>query len=1118
MTEYCGKVNWSMVADDGTVQDCIIDEVYSVPKGTLPMRLLPPQVWVASMKAMGTDASYGGDDEQMVLHWGRHTKSLPFNTDNLAITYTAPSFRSFRAYTALVWDDDPESLRRETMLAMPAHVIPDDDEPVVHLRQEDEEVASVQHRAPVQGTRGAPNIVPPDLPPPEPPPRVPAPDTTVPTPPAEGGGDSSNVRTEPVLVEFGDDVQQVDEEPVTGGLDPQAELLRWHYRLNHASWLRLKMLALLGVIPRRLASVRPPKCAGCDFATLTKTPWRTKAPPNAAKVPTVNAPGDCVSIDQLESPVPGFIAQLKGFLTRRRYRAATVFVDHHSDLSFVHLQESTKTEPTLEAKAAFEAFARKHGVTVRHYHADNGRFAERRFIDACERAGQTTSFCGAYAHHQNGRAEKRIRDLQDKARTMLMHAKARWPRAVSTWLWPHALRTANDVRNSLPLPSTGVSPMEEFAKAKVSPKIKCHHAFGCPVFALDSRAASSKQLPKWEPRSRLGLYLGLSPKHASTVGLVLNIETGLVSPVFHASYDDFFETLRPSSGNPTVRSEWQAKAGFTKSSAPSTPASTPPAILPSAPTQGQPTEAAAVHRPSADEGPAAPPAEDPATGVSQDSGTGAAEDADEVVQGDDGSAVPAQAEVIGQEMPTPEGDEGATMVPPVVNDAASSDPSDSGPRRTSRRRKPTAKAAGNASFDRILANPAKVGSTDDARSNGEWHSFVEEDFGIAEEMDDPISFIQCCVASKSDPDTMYVDQALKAPDREQFLKAMQKEVDDHSSNEHWRIVPRSGLPSGTKVLPAVWAMKRKRRIATREVYKHKARLNLHGGKQEYGVNYWETYAPVVNWFSIRLFLVVALLLQWHARQVDFTLAYTQAEPECDMYMEVPRGFEVDEASGKLTLRLKSNPDDPRKDTGFALHLLRNLYGGKAAGRIWNQHLDAKLQDLGFVPSDIDECVYYRGSTVFLLYTDDGIILDADPAKIDSFIKEMARTGLNLEDQGAITDYLGVKVEPTPDGKLKLYQPQLIDDIIAQVGFNERTKPKATPAPSSTILSRDLDGQPFEEDWEYRSVVGKLNFLEKSTRPDIAYATHQVARFSAEPRKSHADAIKHIGRYLVGTKR
>jgi hypothetical protein len=68
-----------------------------------------------------------------------------------------------------------------------------------------------------------------------------------------------------------------------------------------------------------------------------------------------------------------------------------------------------------------------------------------------------------------------------------------------------------------------------------------------------------------------------------------------------------------------------------------------------------------------------------------------------------------------------------------------------------------------------------------------------------------------------------------------------------------------------------------------------------------------------------------------------------------------------------------------------------------------------------------------------------------------------------------------------------------------------------------ILQRDLDEAAFDEHWEYRSVIGKLNFLEKSTRPDIAYAVHQCARFSANPKKSHALAIQHIVRYLVGTK-
>ena len=1099
VTEYRGKVNWRLTDDFGVAHDNFIDETYYVPKGTIPMRLLPPQVWAQCLISRGFKARWSGADENMTLHWGRncldaHHKTVPFSRDNLAICFTAPSFRTFLAYNAIVGHNRAPV---ENIAALPVHVIPDDDAPVAPLRLDDDEVISAQRRAPPHGLRGQPppNIVANELPPPEPPPV----DQSAALP-NEGGGDGNNAdgnnatRSTPQVIEFGDEMQPVDEEPVTGNLDAQAELLRWHYRLNHASWLRLKILALLGVIPRRLATVRPPPCAGCNFASLTKTPWRTKAPPNANKIPAVSAPGDCVSVDQLESPVPGLIAQLRGFLTRRRYNCATVFVDQFSDLSFVHLQESTKTEPTLEAKNAFEAYAKQHGVAVKHYHADNGRFAERRFIEAVEQKGQTISFCGANAHHQNGRAEKRIRDLQDKARTMLMHAKARWPRAVSTWLWPYALRTANDIRNTLPLPSTGVAPLEVFAQAEVSPKIRSHHAFGCPVYALDPRAANSRPLPKWDSRSRLGLYLGPSPKHASSVGLVLNIETGLVSPVFHASYDEFFETIRPSAGNPTVKSEWQVKSGFVKPTDPllasttrdtTTSLSTPP----SAPSG------------SSDQG-------------SKPVGNGASTTArnDAAPQADGATVVQVE-----QGTPIPEGDEGAAA-PDDVEDPPAQTASSPELRRSSRTRRPTARAAGNPSMERILASPASTSDYGVIDADVEWLSYVEEDFGIAEEMDDPIRFIQCCAANKSDPDTMYVDQALKAPDREQFLDAMKQEVNDHHANKHWSIIPRSGLPEGTRVLPSVWAMKRKRRIATREVYKHKARLNLHGGMMEYGVNYWETYAPVVNWFSIRLFLVVALLFGWHARQVDFTLAYCQAEPECDMYMEIPRGFEVYEDNGELKLRVKSTPDDPRKDRNYALHLLVNLYGGKAAGRIWNQHLVRALREIGFTPSKIDECVFYRGSTIFLLYTDDGIIIDANPSKVDTFIQELTDKGLKLEDQGHITDYLGVKVEATEDGKLKLYQPQLIDDIINQLGFNDRTKSKATPAPSSTIINRDLEGQPFDEEWEYRSVVGKLNFLEKSTRPDITYQTHQVARFSSDPRQSHADAIKHIGRYLVGTKR
>jgi hypothetical protein len=102
---------------------------------------------------------------------------------------------------------------------------------------------------------------------------------------------------------------------------------------------------------------------------------------------------------------------------------------------------------------------------------------------------------------------------------------------------------------------------------------------------------------------------------------------------------------------------------------------------------------------------------------------------------------------------------------------------------------------------------------------------------------------------------MYWHQAMQAPDRAHFLKAAKTEVKSHVDNQHVILTERKDLPKGTKALASVWSMKRKRRILTREIYKWKAQLNAHGGQQEHGVNFWETYAPVMNWFSIRLFLI-----------------------------------------------------------------------------------------------------------------------------------------------------------------------------------------------------------------------------------------------------------------------
>jgi hypothetical protein len=108
-------------------------------------------------------------------------------------------------------------------------------------------------------------------------------------------------------------------------------------------------------------------------------------------------------------------------------------------------------------------------------------------------------------------------------------------------------------------------------------------------------------------------------------------------------------------------------------------------------------------------------------------------------------------------------------------------------------------------------------------------------------------------------DIIYYDQALQQPDAKQFANAVVKEVNGHINNKHWTLVKQKGITKEAQVVPSVWAMWCKRDLTTNKVIKHKARLNLHGGKQVYEMNHFETYAPVVTWFVIKLMIVFGII-------------------------------------------------------------------------------------------------------------------------------------------------------------------------------------------------------------------------------------------------------------------
>ncbi|EJK77403.1 hypothetical protein THAOC_00765, partial [Thalassiosira oceanica] len=838
----------------------------------------------------------------------------------------------------------------------------------------------------------------------------------------------------------------------------QGELLRWHYRTGHLPFGKLKQLAINGDIPKYLAKVTPPFCAACIYGAMNKIRRNTS---RRSKIFDVNKPGACVSVDQLESSHAGFIAQMKGRLTNDRYRAATIFVDHYSKVRYVYLMKNLTSAETIKAKLAFETWANLHGVTIRHYHCDNGRFADNAFVSACTRHNQAVTFCGVNGHHQNGIAERAIRDLQDQARKQLLFAKARWPLAIDLALWPYALRSAAEYHNQLRTDSTGKSPIEKFANTNVGPNMHHMHTFGCPAYALNDRLASGNSAPKWSPRARLGINLGRSPRHARSVYLILNPATGLVSPQYHIKFDEFFESVHVIDDD-TGLSDWKKLSGLI-------------AVDHDIPTV-QPNTGNDNYTPILENDNLNAIDAQHDTELDQRLNQDVQETQhDRSVHGTD-SSDPIQGAHADDDTPanvtksaTSSATSGTSASSRGSHNTAGHAPSTSS---RGRRRQP------NVRLGDYVASTAESAQTDspsfDAQCDMDYDEAHDEHLALQERMRDPIAF-----AAEMDNDIMYYHQAMAQSDADKFREAVVKEIEGHVKNENWILIPRSEVPQYEEILDSVWAMRRKRNLTTNEITKYKARLNVHGGMQTYGLNYTETYAPVVTWFSIRLLLIIAIMQNWTVRQVDFVMAYTQAPIEQDMYMKLPPG--VSTAFGD------------KKD--YVLKLQQNLYGQKQAGRVWNQFLVNKLRALGFEQSKVDECVFYRGTTIFIVYVDDGLVFDTSGKNLDDFIQELRDADLDIEDQGDPNDYVGVNITKDKHGYLNFNQLALIDAIIKDTRYRLNTF----------------------FDFNYRSAVGKLNYLAQTTRPDIMAATHMIAKYSHCPKKEHGEAIIHLVQYLKSTR-
>jgi hypothetical protein len=165
-------------------------------------------------------------------------------------------------------------------------------------------------------------------------------------------------------------------------------------------------------------------------------------------------------------------------------------------------------------------------------------------------------------------------------------------------------------------------------------------------------------------------------------------------------------------------------------------------------------------------------------------------------------------------------------------------------------------------------------------------------------------------------DNFYYHEILKDPDKKQFIQAMKEEIANHNQNHNWKPVLQSTLPSDTKFIPSVWAMRRRRRLMDGTIYKWKSRLNVDGSKQVYRINFWETYAPVAQRISIRLIMCMASINKWKIKTFDSVQAFHQAPSEAELFIDLPKGCQIGEDNSQ-----------------WCLQVINNIYGQKQAGQV-----------------------------------------------------------------------------------------------------------------------------------------------------------------------------------------
>lgn len=342
------------------------------------------------------------------------------------------------------------------------------------------------------------------------------------------------------------------------------------------------------------------------------------------------------------------------------------------------------------------------------------------------------------------------------------------------------------------------------------------------------------------------------------------------------------------------------------------------------------------------------------------------------------------------------------------------------------------------------------------------------------------------------------DEAMVSPNKDKWLDAMNSEYQALVVNRVWELVDR---PHNENVIKCKWVFKVKH-DASGNFDKYKARLVARGFSQKEGIDFNETFAPVVRHSTMRILFSLANQLDLDMEHLDVATAFLNGDINEVIYMEQPKGF--CDNSNKVCLLKKS------------------LYGLKQSSRMWNCRIHDFLCKQGFVQSKCEPCVYIKNCNsdmvILALYVDDFYIFCSPSSKNKKDLVCNLEKEFNIKKLGVLKSCLGISVtRDKTRGIVKLNQSQYISKLLERFGMTN-CKSVSTPMPVNTKLekSNDVDNCLQDEVYQYRQLIGSLMYLAVCTRPDISFACSQLSQFNNCFDKSHWLAAKRILRYLAGT--